>query len=190
MTVVQELTLSVEEYLAREATAEVRSEYWKGLVIPMPGGTRSHSRIINDLNAFLTTKLLEGEYEVFGGEQRIKVFNRGYAYPDGAIVIGEAQFSDDGGIDNLLNPTVLIEVLSKSTEAFDQNEKFDFYAQMPSFEEYLLVSQDKPYIQQFTRQADNRWLRTVYSGIDATLTLVSVPCTVPLTAIYRRIEFS
>src|SRR5688500_5102437 len=98
MTVVHELTLSVEEYLACEATAEVRSEYWKGVLIPMPGGTRSHSRIINDLNAFLTTQLLEGDYEVF---------ERGYAYPDGAIAVGEARFSIDGGIDNLLNPTVI-----------------------------------------------------------------------------------
>lgn len=189
MSVVQELTLSVEEYLARELNAEVRSEYWKGLVIPMPGGTRSHSRIINDLNAFLTTQLLESGYEVFGGEQRIKAFDKGYAYPDGVIVDGEAHFSEDGGIDNLLNPTVIIEVLSKSTESFDQNEKFDFYTEIPSFQEYLLVSQDKPYIQQYTRQSDNRWLRTVYSGLEATIPLLSVPCNIPLNVIYRRVEF-
>jgi Uma2 family endonuclease len=190
MTVVQELTLSVEEYLVREQDADMRSEYWKGIVIPMPGGSRSHSRIINDFNAFLTTQLLDMPYEVFGGEQRIKVTDLGFAYPDGVVVVGTAQFSHDGGIDNLLNPTIIIEVLSKSTEAFDQNEKFDFYAALSSFQEYILVSQERPYIQQFTRQADNRWLRTVYSGLDARLTLATVPCDIPFAAIYRRVEFS
>lgn len=190
MTVVHELTLSVEEYLAREATADVRSEYWKGLVIPMPGGSLAHSQIIMDLNSFLNQQLAEQGYEVLGEGIRIKIGDREYAYSDGCVVTGKPELVFDGGIANLLNPTLIIEVLSKSSEAFDQNEKFDFYAELSSFQEYLLVSQEKPYVQQFTRQPDNRWLRTVYSGLEAVIALVSVPCTVPLIAIYRRVEFS
>ncbi len=190
MTVVQELTLSVEEYLVREQDAEMRSEYWKGIVIPMPGGSLAHSQIIVDFNSFLNLHLAPLGHELFGEGMRIKVGGREYAYADGSIVVGKPELAFDGGIANLLNPTVIIEVLSKSTEAFDQNEKFDFYAALSSFQEYILVSQERPYIQQFTCQADNRWLRTVYSGLDATLTLASVPCDISLAAIYRRVEFS
>jgi Uma2 family endonuclease len=189
MTAVQDLTLSVEEYLAREQHAEMRSEYWKGIVIPMPGGSLAHSQIIVDFNSFLNAHLAPLGHELFGEGMRIKVGEREYAYADGCIVVGKPELAFDGGSANLLNPTIIIEVLSKSTEAFDQNEKFDFYAELSSFQEYVLVSQERPYVQQFTRQADNRWLRTVFNGLDAFLTLASVPCEIPLSAIYRRVEF-
>jgi Uma2 family endonuclease len=189
MTVLPELlTLSVEEYLARETEAEMRSEYWEGIVYAMPGGSYPHSLIIGNLWRIFWACLGDSSYEIHGSELRVKVTNRGYAYPDLMIATDEVELAFNGGIANLLNPALIIEVLSKSTEAFDEAQKFDHYKTIPTFSEYLLIAQESPRVQQFIRHADDQWQEIVHEGLSATFTLTSVPCTIPLAEIYRRIE--
>lgn len=190
MTIVTEITLTKEEYLAHEAQAEMRSEYWKGIVIPMPGGTRAHSLIIWNIGFIFLSLQVGREFEVHGDAMRVKVGDNDFAYPDVTVTSGEPLFSKDGGIDNLLNPTVIIEVLSRSTAGFDHNEKFDYYATIPSFQDYLLVSQDKPYVQHYARQSEDRWTRTSYHGLDTIVSLSALSISLPLKAIYKNVDFS
>ena len=182
--------LTVDEYLAYDQGSEMRSEYWKGLLIPMPGGSPEHGRIILDINTFLNQQLAELGYQVWNGNTRVKVADWGYAYPDGMVVVGKAQFLKEKGVSSLLNPALLIEVLLASTADFDLIEKFEFYKEIPTFQEYLVVSQTEPLVRQHTRQADGEWTLNKYRGMDASIPLVVTPLVLPLAIIYKYVDFS
>jgi Uma2 family endonuclease len=181
--------LSEQEYLTRERAAEFRSEYYDGHVYAMSGGSASHAQIASNLTRELGMALRHKPCGVMQSDLRVRVPPaRFYTYPDVIVVRGEMRFADDQK-DTLLNPTLLIEVLSSSTESHDRVFKFDRYAQIESLQEYVLVSQFSSRLEIFLRQPGNQWLFSAVTGLKSTCTFASVGATIPLTEIYHRIEF-
>lgn len=183
--------LTEAEYLALERAAlDVKSEFHDGEMFAMSGGTRWHSRIGTNLAREFGNKLRNHRCQPFNAELRVKIEATGlYTYPDLSIVCGEDLYVDDE-MDSLTNPTVLIEVLSESTEGYDRGRKFEHYRQIPSLKEYLLVSQNDPRIEQFLRQESNEWLLRETSGIAGTLTLPSLEIAVSLAEIFAGVDFA
>jgi Uma2 family endonuclease len=181
--------LTVAEYLARERTAEVRGEFLGGEVIPVPRTSREHNRLKENLVGEIGTRLKGGPCRTYSSTQRVNVSATGlYTYPDIAIVCGRAEY-DPADRDTLVNPVAVIEVLSPATESYDRGAKFRQYQQIPSFKEYVLVSQDDAVVERFVRQADDTWVLTVLTGLTGDLTFATVPVQIPLADIYRGIDF-
>jgi Uma2 family endonuclease len=178
-----------EQYLAAERQATERHEYVNGSVFAMVGASRAHNLITANLIRELTTQLRGRPCETYGSDMRVKVVRTGlYTYPDVVVVCGEPEF-EDGQLDTLLNPTLLVEVLSPSTERYDRGDKFAHYRQLPSLAEYVLVAQHRPALERFVRQG-RAWLLDAVAGLDATATLEAVGCTLPLRAVYERVTFT
>jgi Uma2 family endonuclease len=181
------LKVSPAEYLELERNAEFRSEYVDGTIVPMPGASENHILISMNLGGELRTQLKSRTCKVYGLDVRIRTRGR-YSYPDAAVVCGEAQFENiNMGI--LLNPTVIFEVLSPSTEMYDRGDKFAAYRQLESLKEYVLVSQYMPYIEVFKRQT-NGWHFSEIEGLENTVTLESIDCTLKLSEIYHKVNFN
>jgi Uma2 family endonuclease len=181
--------LSPQEYLARERQAEIKSEYYDGETFAMAGGSKEHSIIAVNTAGSLNTQLADRPCEVYNSDMRVRVSEEGpFTYPDVTVVCGEAQFAD-AEVDTLLNPTLLIEILSPTTEAWDRGGKFEGYQQIPSLEEYVLIAQDRPRVERYTRQAEGQWLLTVTSGLEGVVSLPSIGCELALSETYRKISF-
>jgi Uma2 family endonuclease len=178
--------LTAEEYLAIERAAEFKSEFYDGVMYAMAGGSPTHSLIIASLTAALWQALKSRPCRVFVTELRVRVDPQAYTYPDIAVVCGEPRTSDD---DNLLNPTMLIEVLSPSTESHDRGLKFERYRRLASLNEYVLVSQSEPRVETYVRQASGSWLFTEITGLDSTASFDAVECKIPLGEIYHQVQF-
>ncbi len=177
-----------EEYLARERQSAFKSEYLDGHISAMSGVSRAHSLINSNLARLLGTQLVDRPCEIHVSDMRVKVSARGlYTYPDIAVVCGEGQY-EDAHVDTLLNPTVIIEVLSPSTEAYDRGRKFASYQRLPSLREYLLVAQDQARVEHFVRQ-EVGWLLTAFDDPAAALAMPTIGCTLPLAEIYRKVSF-
>jgi Uma2 family endonuclease len=175
-----------EEYLVLERRAEFRHEYRDGIVTAMAGTSKERIRIVVNLAREIDTQLLERPCQVYVTDLRLAVTNAGlYTYPDLAVVCGEPRFLDDQ-FDTLLNPNVLIEVLSPSTEAYDRGEKFDRYKTLDSLREYVLVAQDRAHVERYARQGDE-WILTEYDRPEDILRLDSIDCEVPLHRIYIKV---
>lgn len=184
------LPLSVEEYLAAERTAEHRSEYYQGDVFAMTGASMRHNVIVANLVGELRTQLKGRPCTVLPSDMRVKVSATGlYTYPDVVVVCDNPRFEDDHR-DTLLNPTLLIEVLSKSTEAYDRGKKAGHYRQLESLAEYLLVEAQAPKVEHYRRQPDGQWLLSEASGVDSSLKLPSIECVLLLAEVYEKAEFS
>jgi len=185
-----ESLITPADYLARERRSEVRSEYLNGRVYAMSGASREHNRITINLSAMLHSRLKGKPCEPFSGDLRVKVSPTGlYTYPDVIVACGESRFEDEH-VDTLLDPTVIIEVLSDSTEAYDRGEKFAHYRALESLTDYLLVAQDRPRIEHFVRQPDSRWLYSVIDGLDEQVEIATLDCVLPLAEVYERVVFS
>ncbi len=182
--------LSESEYLKKERRTETKCEFFEGEVFAMGGGSLEHSLIATNL-VRLVGNQLEGKPCVpFNSDLRIKVEATGLlTYPDLSIVCGPPKFADDER-DTILNPTVLVEVLSDSTEAYDRGKKFENYRRMASLQEYLLVSQKEPRIEQFIRQPNGEWLLREAVGKEVRLELPSLNITMLLAEVYARVEFT
>ena len=181
--------LTPEEYLAFERKATTKHEYHAGQIVAMSGASREHNLITGNVFSGLYNQLIDGACETYASEMRVKTPEiDSYTYPDIVVVCDEPRFEDDV-FDTLLNPLVLIEVLSPSTEAYDRGEKFSYYRQIASLKEYVLVSQDKMSIEHYLRQGE-QWLLTVFHTAEEVLPLVSIDCELPLKHVYRRIEFT
>jgi Uma2 family endonuclease len=176
-----------EEYLAFERQAEYKNEYIDGEIFAMTGASRGHNLITVNLAATLNQQLRERPCEVYVSEMRVRIPKRGYVYPDAVVVCGEPQF-EDGHLDTLLNPTVLIEVLSDSTERYDRGKKFSFYQTIKSLAEYVLIAQDEYKIEQFVRQPDGRWLLSYYRSPEDVVELTSIQCTLALREVYDKVN--
>ena len=177
-----------QEYLALERQAEFKSEYLDGIIVAMAGGRREHNLIAINLASETRSQLKGRPCEVFVSDMRVLVSQTGlYTYPDVVVVCGEALFLDDHR-DTLLNPTVIVEVLSPMTESYDRGKKSGHYRRLPSLREYILVAQDEVFVERYLRQGDV-WELTDLDHLDDTLSLVSIDCHVPLREIYARIEF-
>lgn len=181
--------LTPEDYLAIERQAETKSEYLDGEMFAMTGGSCWHSLAIGNLVRELSLQLRKRPCQVYPSDLRVHIPATGlYTYPDVIVVCGEPRFQDEHQ-DTLLNPTVIIEVLSPTTEAYDRGKKFQHYQSIESLAEYLLVSQSEPRVEQFLRQDDNRWLLTTTTGLKAVLTLPSIQCELALAEVYEKIVF-
>ncbi|MBW3538816.1 MAG: Uma2 family endonuclease [Planctomycetes bacterium] len=181
--------LSPAEYLALERAAEIKSEYYDGEMFAMAGAGRRHNLIKVNIGRETSLTFKGRPCEIYTSDMRVKVDRTGlYTYPDVVIVCGEPEF-EDAEVDTLLNPTVLCEVLSKTSEAYDRGRKFAHYRRLPSLKSYVLISQDRPRVEVFSRQADDRWLLTEYDGLEAVAAIPEIDCLLPLAEIYDRVDF-
>jgi Uma2 family endonuclease len=179
--------VSPEEYLDRERVSGHKSEYFQGEIFAMAGGSPAHNRITANLIREIDSRLLGGPCITYTSDQRVKVTaTELYTYPDVVVVCGEPQF-EAGGLDTLLNPTLLVEVLSPSTEAYDRGAKFGHFRRLPTLQEYVLVSQDRARVERYQRHGE-RWELTAFDGLDAALLLTTVPGEIPLSRLYDRVS--
>ncbi|MDT4896245.1 MAG: hypothetical protein QOH25_1322 [Acidobacteriota bacterium] len=182
--------LTPEEYLALERKAEYKNEYVDGEVVAMTGASRKHNLIVVNISGELRRQLKGRPCETYSGDMRVRIpSTRLYTYPDVVVVCDEPQFEDDY-VDTLLNPTVIIEVLSESTELYDRGKKFGFYRTLESLAEYLLVAQDERRIEQYVKQPDERWLLSDHRAPEGTVELTSISCSLALREVYDKVTFS
>ncbi|MGA9767648.1 MAG: Uma2 family endonuclease [Blastocatellia bacterium] len=180
-----------EEYLTLEREAEYRSEYLDGEIFAMVGASEKHNLIVVNIVTRLNNQLRDRPCKVYSSDMRVDLRERGlYAYPDVIALCDKARFRDDedDDMDNLLNPALIIEVLSKSTEAYDRGEKFTRYRRIGSLVEYLLVAQDKSHVEHYIRQSDNEWLLTEANSLDHSIYLPSIECHLKLADVYNKVE--
>ena len=178
-----------EEYLTLERQAEYKSEYYDGEIFAMTGASVRHNRITLNIGSELTIRLRDSDCQAFTSDMRVHVPATGlYTYPDVVAICGKPELQDEH-VDTLLNPVLIVEVLSKSTSRYDRIEKFSHYRSIPSFAEYLLVSQDEYRVEDNARQPDGRWLLTEIRGKDGRVELASVGCALALSDIYDRVSF-
>lgn len=177
-----------EEYLARERRSEHKSEYFGGEIFAMTGASRKHNLVAGNLFAGLKRELRDRPCESYISDMRVRIAAANvYTYPDVAVVCGQPEF-EDAEVDILLNPTLIVEVLSKSTAAYDRVAKFEYYRTLPSLLEYLLVSQDDYHVTQYVKQQDGRWLLADIRGAEGRVELRSVGCALTTAEIYDRVE--
>ena len=185
--------LTPEEYITLERKAipdadTVRSEYVNGKIIGMSGSNWAHNLITGNIAAGLHARLRDSGCVVFANEMRVSIPSvKSYFYPDVGVVCEEPRFEDDV-FDTLLNPIVIVEVLSPSTEAYDRGDKFAHYRQLQSLQEYILVSQDKVRVDHYVRHAA-QWILTDFQNLEQHLPLTSIQCELPLQEIYERVSF-
>jgi len=177
-----------EQYLEYDRAAEFRSEFLDGEIVAMSGGSRRHSRLKMNLHGLVYAALRDTSCEAFNSDLRVRASSRLYTYPDLTIVCGKPMPSDDRQ-DILLNPTVIFEVLSPSTESYDRGLKLQSYRSIDSLQDYILVAQDQVRVEQYTRGEANTWTFRDYQGADATLAITSIGVSLPLAGIYERVEF-
>jgi Uma2 family endonuclease len=181
---------TLEEYFELERTSEERFEFWDGEVFCMSGVSDEHDAIEGNIHAFLRAQIRERGCRVFLANMRIKVPSAPpYRYADLSVVCGKVALEEAGGVDALTNPQLIVEVLSPSTEAHDRGEKFTHYKSIPTLREYLLVAQHRPHVTRLFRQDDGTWIHTEANDLEATLTLASLGCELPLTEIYAGVSF-
>jgi Uma2 family endonuclease len=181
--------LTPEQYLEIERAAEFRSEYYDGRMYAMARGTRNHQRLKDRLAFALNSRFRGGPCEAGTSDLRVRVsYNGLYTYPNVLVVCGESKLLDDHK-DTLLNPVLIAEILSPSTERYDRIFKFSQYRQIEALQEYVIVSQSAPRVEIQRREADGAWSLTEFVGIDAVCRFTSVDCEVPLSELYANISF-
>ena len=184
------LTLvSPEEYLRLERQAAYKSEYLNGEIFAMSGANRQHNLIAGNIFGELRQQLKNRPCQSYVSDMRVKVSSNGlYTYPDVIVVCGEPEF-EDKELDTLLNPTVLIEVLSQSTERYDRIAKTSYYRTIESLREHLLVAQHEVRLEQYLRQSDGQWTQMQYTSTSEVVQLTSIDCSLQLTDIYDKVTF-
>lgn len=188
--------LTPDEYLELEEKAEFKSEYWDGVMIPLHGNspelsgvTENHAQIVTNLVATLLPEAKRRNCRVLATDLKVWVDkHRRFFYPDILIVCGASVYYKEKRT-AICNPKILIEVLSKSTESNDRGDKFEAYRTLDSLEEYILIAQSKPVVEQFVKQTDGSWKLWATIGLESTITLFSFDLAVKLTEIYDLVEF-
>ena len=180
---------SFEEYLVLEETADEKHEYQDGEIVQMTGGTTDHNKIALNFVSNLKFALKRKQYDIFIGDVKlwIPTYRQG-TYPDVMLIKGESLYYGNGKT-TVINPSLIVEVLSKSTQNYDQGDKFFYYRSIPQFEEYILVSQDQYYVMQFNKTQEGKWLLSEYMGVDSTLSLNSVEFQISFPELYENVIF-
>jgi Uma2 family endonuclease len=180
--------LTPAEYLALERKHEYKSEYWNGELYAMAGASERHNLITANVVIELGTQLRGRSCKVYPNDMRVKVSVTGlYTYPDVVVVCGKPQFEDEDH-DTLLNPTVIVEVLSKSTETYDRGRKFENYRALDSLSEYVMIAQDRVHIEHYVRQPDNQWLLSEAKELQDVIDLPTIQCTLALADVYDKVD--
>lgn len=186
-----------DEYLELEEKAKEKHEYHNGEIITMTGGTTNHNILALKMAAKLLSFLEDEDYQIYIGDVRLWIEKyRRYTYPDVMIIKGQTIYEGKGKT-TVINPLLIVEILSKSTENYapqsgtfgEQNDKFDSYRTLPTLQEYLLVDQYQYYVKQFTKTLENKWLLTDYRGQDAMIKLESINLEISLESLYKKINF-
>lgn len=181
--------LTSQEYLASERDAEQKHEFYRGEMFAMGDASFAHNQITTNIGTRVNTLLRNRDCAVTLNDLRVKITATGlYTYPDVVVTCESPRFEDEQS-DTLLNPQVIMEVLSKSTESHDRGKKFEHYRQIESLREYVLVAQDHPQIERFLRQEDRHWLLDEASGLDAVLRLTTIDVTLKLADVYAKVRF-
>jgi Uma2 family endonuclease len=179
---------TAEEYLALERQAQYKSEYCAGEIFAMAGASRWHNLIVANVIGELRLQLKGRPCTTYPSDMRVKISPTGlYTYPDVTVVCGEAQFEDTRQ-DTLLNPTLIVDVLSESTEAYDRGGKFAHYRKLPTLLEYVLITQTKPHIEHYIRQPDHRWLLEEAEGLHSTIHFPAIDCHLSLAEAYDKVD--
>ncbi len=180
---------SPADYLALERASEFKHEFFDGELFRMAGGTIEHSQIAGNVIGELRNQLADTPCRVLTSDMRIKLPTGLYTYPDVSVVCDQPEYEDDHK-DVLLNPLVVVEVLSPTTEAYDRGKKFRHYQTCPSLREYVLIAQDRAVVDHYLRQpTSGQWLLTTFESLDATMPLPSFGIGLPLREIYAKVEF-
>ncbi len=181
---------SREEYLILEEKSAEKHEYRDGEIITMTGGTTNHNILAGKFYALLLSLLEEEDYQIYMGDVRLWIenYNR-YTYPDVMVIKGESIYEGKGK-STVINPILIVEVLSNSTKDYDQNDKFDSYRTLPTFAEYLLIDQYQYYVKQFKKTSQNEWLLKDYRGENAIIKLDSIHLDISLKELYKKVKFN
>lgn len=180
---------TAEEYLALEVASDVRSEFRNGEIVEMTGSTPAHNEISRMFVFLLTAALRKQPYSIFVADQRLWIPEATlYTYPDVMITPRPPELKSDRK-DTVMNPILLAETLSSSTEAYDRGDKFTHYRTIESLQEYVLVEQYRPHVEHYVKQRDNEWLFKDYSGLKSSFTLSSVEVEIALVDLYEAVEF-
>jgi Uma2 family endonuclease len=179
--------VSPEEYLRLERQAEYKSEYVNGEIFAMTGASRKHNLVAGNTFGELRQQLKGRQCQAYVSDMRVKVTATGlYTYPDVVVVCGEPSF-EDGYVDTLLNPTLLVEVLSPSTERYDRIAKSSYYRTLESLAEHLLVAQDEVRLEQYVKQPNGQWLLFECTSLDNVVELASIGCSLNLRDVYDKV---
>jgi Uma2 family endonuclease len=180
--------ITPEEYLERERQADIKSEFLRGEMFAMSGATRQHNAIAINILTELNLQFADRPRQVYGLDMRVKVDATGlYTYPDVVAICGELRF-EDAQLDTLMNPNLIIEVLSNSSESYDRGKKFAHYRSIDSLKEYVLVSQNECRIERFSRQDDSNWLYSENTDPDSSIELSSVACRLSAARVYHKVD--
>jgi Uma2 family endonuclease len=180
--------LSPEEYLAVERQAACKSEYVAGEMFAMAGASRRHNLIVANVIRVLGNQLLASPCNVYPSDMRLKIPRTGrYTYPDITVACAEEQFEDEHR-DTLLNPVVIIEVWSESTEAYDRGKKFEDYQRLESLVEYILIAQDHYSVERYVRQDQRTWIYSVFQSREDMVALSTIGCQLVLQDVYAKID--
>ena len=189
MSAVPHTILTPQQYIEQERRAEFKSEFYRGEVFAMAGATFEHTLIKDNIARKAGNQLEDASCVVLTSDIRVKINPTGlYTYPDVVIVCDKPQF-EDNHFDTLLNPRIVIEVLSDSTENYDRGKKFSHYRQIASLREYVLIAQDRPLLERYVRQDDQSWILTVFDDLTQTFEATTIPVRIPLAEIYRGVIF-
>lgn len=189
MSPIPKTKLTPEEYLEFERKSEERHEYFDGEIFAMSGAKRNHNKITTNISGLVWQHLKGKNYESYSSDMRVFVPETGlYTYPDLVVVCGEPKFKDNV-FDTLLNPVLLVEVLSESTESYDRGKKFQHYRSIETLREYVLVAQDEARIEKYIKTGDGFWLLSEAVGIDSEIEFASIECRLALAEIYDKINF-
>ena len=187
MSTASEPYVTPEQYLALERRAETKSEYVNGRVYALAGASRAHILITGNVARSLGNQLRGRPCETYVSDMRVKVSPTGlYTYPD-VVALCEPPQLEDAYVDTLLNPAVIVEVLSESTERYDRGEKFAHYRRLPSLREYVLVAKDRARVEHYARQGE-QWVLTELADLDASCALPTIGCALALRDVYERVD--
>ncbi|MFM9963094.1 MAG: Uma2 family endonuclease [Planctomycetaceae bacterium] len=191
MSAVPKPRYTPEEYLAVERVSEIRHEFYRGELFEMVGASEAHNLIADNVTFALRERLRDKGCRAYSSDMRVQVSANGlYTYPDVVVACPPIEFEDETR-DTLLNPQVIVEVLSKSTEKYDRGKKFDLYRELSSLKQYVLISQTEARVASFVRQADGAtWLMVPSSGLEGTLDFPTVECRLSLAEVYRDVDFA
>ncbi len=189
MQVTEQRYYSVEEYLALEEAADYKSEYIDGEIVPMAGGSINHNQIAGNFSTELNFAFKKLDYRVFMSDVRLWIGKRRiYTYPDVMVLVGEPEY-DTERTDTIINPKVIVQVLSDSTKGYDRSQKFQAYRTLPTFTEYLLIDQTKIYVEQYYKTGNKQWSFREYDAENERISFTSVPFQISLADAYNKVKF-
>jgi Uma2 family endonuclease len=188
MQAIEQRHYTPKEYLELETAAEYKSEYIDGQIIPMTGGSINHNRIALNLSANLNIAFRQEPFDVFMGDIRLWIPERHiFTYPDVMVIAGEPEYFQNR-TDTVLNPILIVEVLSKGTKSYDRESKFDAYRTITGFQEYLLIDQTRIHVEQFSKTGMKQWSFCEYDDSDEAIAFTKVPFQISLADLYNKVQ--